>query len=709
MKMDCICKQLCLPTLLIATLCSTFAFAAESPVPLDQGYIDQRFTIGYRIVETQDNPNRAAEYESNNSSVTLGADVEAGQGPNHLSLGLDYLDQDDYRGDAHFDYKGLLRLTLFTDAFFHNLDHVPYLNRPVAITPGNPAAVPVATGPSTLIDYADANPGDHYGVKLEQYGGKFRGKHPGIPAHLNLGYWRLERSGEQQLRYVAEGSPCSTCHMRSQTRKLDRVTEEVTAGFDVHLGPVDLVYEFLNRDFRDQQPIPIDPFEGLAGQRISGDWEHDEAPDSRLTSHTVQAHTSLSGGVVGAASFTIGQRENRSDLRDVRPVESETDFQKTAGDLTLTPFSQLTINLRYRLLDMDNDNSDTLVVDSLNVGPNNPPNTINVRENVDLTTATYEASLSYRPVRRLTLKADYKREDIHRGNTGAPFLPNLFTAFGGVHVIDPYWELPEDEVINRYKVSFYARPLDKGRLKLRGWYQYRTSDDPAYGTSVEEGHRGFAALDWLLSPRFGVNTTVRADRTAKQNQTVLQFDDSANLQAYDLDRKNENQNFSAGLWLNPGKGSLITANYGYLRSKIVQDLLIGNEPSQANIEADDVDYLQRVQTVSVGIQWRIVQNLLLRTEGRHIRSRAYFDPQFSSTFSTFSNFPPGAIAADSTGLRDLTELNIEQNGLSAGFDWTLVKGWDIAGTYTYDAYDDRTTGLYEGKVQTYLANLSRSW
>ena len=82
---------------------------------------------------------------------------------------------------------------------------------------------------------------------------------PDYPAHINLSYWRLEKKGDMQLRFVDES--CSgNCHMQSRTRKLDRVTEEITAGFDAHLGPVDIAFLQTLREFREKASNPEDTF-----------------------------------------------------------------------------------------------------------------------------------------------------------------------------------------------------------------------------------------------------------------------------------------------------------------------------------------------------------------------------------------------------------------------------------------------------------------
>ncbi len=90
---------------------------------------------------------------------------------------------------------------------------------------------------------------------------KLRGKVPDYPAHINLSYWRLEKKGDMQLRFVDE-SCAGNCHMQSRTRKINMVTEEITAGFDAHLGPVDIAFLQTLREFREKSASnPNDQFE----------------------------------------------------------------------------------------------------------------------------------------------------------------------------------------------------------------------------------------------------------------------------------------------------------------------------------------------------------------------------------------------------------------------------------------------------------------
>ena len=301
--------------------------------------------VGYRGTQ-QGDPGRAREYDSLKSSPLFGTKLFVDRGSYHLDLNFKYLNDRDYSADAHLDTKGLLKVDLRSDRFFHNLDHIPYEDRPAG-----------SLGSMPRVDFRDLNPGDTYGLRLDMNEVKAKVKCPDYPAHFNISYWRFEKEGAPAERFVDENC-AGACHMQSKSREVNRVTEEVKASVDAHAGIMDIVLETLFRTFRDHEPVPVDAFGAHSRGRSAGSYEHSEDPDSRLKEMTLRLNTAPSGGLVGSASFTVGERENRSDLNSVAPVDAETDYYKTAADVTYTPSQNWTFNLRYRLLDMDGDNSD---------------------------------------------------------------------------------------------------------------------------------------------------------------------------------------------------------------------------------------------------------------------------------------------------------------------------------------------------------------
>ncbi len=682
--------------------------AGEEALVEGHDFAAASLSLGYRAVSSRGERTRAGEYRDLQAGPISSAQLRGAEGKRHFHLDLDYRTDADFLASADLDYKGLLRLRLEREALFHQLDHLPYQDRPAATLP--PGGVP-----ADLVRFSDQDPGDRYHVEVNRTEARLRAKVPDFPAHVNLGYWRLERSGERQLRFLDEG--CTGCHVQSRSRSIDRVTEEVSGGLDAHLGPVDVIFEQLYRQFRDRSAIPADSF-GAHDNRLAGTYQHDEAPDSSLSSTSVKLHTSLAGGLVGAASFTAGERKNRSDLADVGPVESETDFRKAAGDLTLIPSPSWTISFRYRLLDLDNQTPDRLGSSGAQFTVYPPPAFLPVssprspdpvRENPDLRRAVYQSSLSWRPLRAVTLKGEFQREEIRRGTTGGPVEETLFGE--PTFSIDPVWELPEEEHVNRVRVSLFARPLDKGRLKVNAWVQLQRSDDPAYGASVEEGEQGFAGMTWTPSPKGGLHAGLKAEKTRNNSYRLFQ-QDGGSFRRFDLDRRSESQNFTAGGWANPARALTLTLNYGFLRTRTLQDLLFGDEPGAGfSLEDEGVEYSQRVQTVSASAAWTIREHLRGMVEGRYIRSFSQFAPGVAADNLTFALDSTTTYLADADGtlLRELSQVEIRQAGISAGLAWAPPQGWGWSLQYTWDDYRDRNEDWLEGTVQTTMASISRSW
>ncbi len=680
---------------------------AGSDTEEDKVATEASASVGYRNVSEHDTPGRALEYDSLDSSPIFNAKLFTNQGPHLIHFEFNYLNEDDFSSELEFDTKNMFLIQLRSERFFHNLDHIPYDNGYrggatdpppdfVRVPEGAPAEGSRPDGMAIDKDdnemlrtyYSDDDPSEDYGLRLSIDEAKLKIKAPGYPAHFNLAYWRYQKKGDKQLRFVGEN--CATaCHMQSKTRQIDRVTEEVKAGIDAHVGFVDLVVEGLYRTFHDRKSIPDDYFgRHDRGRDLSvNPFEHDEDPDSSVSELTFKANTAPSGGFVGSASFTIGERKNKSDLSSVSPVEAETDYYKTTADVTYTPGEKWTVNLRYRLLDMDSDNTDQFSdYDSLN------ENSLDVRNAMDIKRAWYEAIVNYRPSNRLTLKAELRREDIDRSNTGTGAEHHSYgTPYPEID-INPEWQLPDRETITRAKIGFNSRLLEKSALKLSGWLALQHSDDPAYGTSFENSQELFLAANYTPSPFWGFLANANLQRQKNNNYE---------LHDQSLDRKKSQENLSLGTWLTPRQGLSFDLNYGYLHTAIDQDLLFGTGGVYLIPDKSD-DYRQSVHTITLGMTWQAIENLSFRIEGYHIRSKADYDPQFASGVA-------GIYPFSSSELSEISEVDIRQKGLRGRLNWQINDQWSGTMEATYDDYDEQNNDIYDGSVQTTMVSISRRW
>jgi len=626
-------------------------------------------SVGYRWVSTDDTPNRAAEYISLDDSSTFNLVYKQDSGNRGFSLTADFLNDNDYSVEASFDYKALIRLNARSERMYHNLDHIPYQDHPEARQPAPPN-----------ISYEDHDSDANYGRRVTIDEVKLRGKLPAYPAHINFSYWRMEKKGKEQLRFVDEGC-ASSCHMQSSTRKTDRVTEEITAGFDAHLGPVDIAFLQTLREFRAKEDPPVDDFNVNFLGRPKGAYTHDTAPDSKLSESTFTINLPPSGGFVSSASYTIGKRENDSEQTDFSREDPETDYQKLAADATYTPGENWTVNFRYRMLDLDSDSPATLTSGDLSFGSFG--STIPVRESIDIDRNNYAAFVSYRPSRRLTIKGEFEHEDIERTNTGIGQYSSFPTA-----TPNPNWAVPEDEEINRFRLTFFSRLLEKSALKLNGWYEYTNIDNPAYGTTLSNSNELFFNASYKPSAIWGATGSIDILRGENDDRTTTQFDNGP--VPYDLNRDEERENLALGFWLLPNDIISADLNYGWLHAKIDQDVLFGSEPTVFTILDNNADYEQQVHTLSAGINLRVMETVNCRLEGYHIRSSAEFSPGFGSP----------------DGLKEISEIDIRQNGVKARVRWKLSEMLTAGVEYTFDDYDDRNFNSFDGSAQTFLTSLT---
>jgi len=666
--------------LLILTTTSSLASLDDLLLLEDEQIVE--VAAGYRFVTTNDNPNRAAEYSYLNDSPTFNILVKKFDTNHKFSLVGDYLGHKDFNFAGGLD-TNLFRLNLRTERMYHNLDHMPYLPNPAGREESIDASV----------TYEDKDPGDGYGRQITINEVKLRGKVPNYPAHINLSYWRLEKKGDQQLRFVDEQC-AGTCHMQSRTRKLNQVTEEITAGFDAHLGPADVAFLQTLREFRDKNANPEDTFNSHLLGRPAGDYEHDTAPDSRLVESTFKINLPPSGGFVTSASYTFGKRENESKGSDVRPVDTDTDFQKLAADVTYTPGEKWTVNFRYRMLELDSDGP-TTQSSSYSFG-SFPTDTALVRPSIDIDRNNYAATVSYRPSRRLTLKGDFEREDIDRNHTGI----EQFNSFGGLS--DPSWDVPGNETIDRFRLSFFSRHLEKSALKFNGWYEYKNVDDPAYGTRLSSSNEFFFSSSYKPSTVWGATGSIDILRGDNDDWTYTQFDGGVKV-PFDLDRDEERENLAIGLWFIPNSIVSADLNYGMLHSKIDQDTLYGAGSAPYSFVDDDSDFEQRVHTLSAGVNLRILENLNCRIEGYHIRSSSEFTPGISETDA------PVPSIVNPEDLKDISEVDIRQNGVKSRITWQLTRRLRAQFEYTYDDYDDQDSDVFDGSAQTFIASLGGSF
>ena len=595
-----------------------------------------------------------------------------------FSLDGNFLSDKDYQGTLTYDYKGVYRFKLWTESLFHNLSHDPLFN-------------PAFTLNVNTYLPSDLNPGDIYGVRAEQDLAQFRYKPERFPLHLNLEYWRMLKEGTAQMIFADhafEGTPDT---VYSKTRVIDRQTHEGRLGFDTHLGLFDLIYAFKIREFKDHAGVPrdgfiarLDPREAMP--RNGGLLEHSDTPDSRFYSHKIGLHTSMSGGLVGAVSYTYGKMENLSNLTDLRGADQTYSItHNVAGDLSYTPCGYFSAAVKYRRNEIDR-NSPVSVVYSPAVTP-----LVGVRPAISSQTDTITADFMFRPTKVVTIKGEYKGEFLVRDNLDSWVMRGRVAS-------ESY---PGHSGTHTGSLTLLSRPV-KG-LRAKAQYLYRTVDNPVFASVYEEKHEGSLQLTYNAVNTWGTTASTRISRENSDHATITTIVTNpavpvttANTTTYQMPKNKKLSNATLSAWFVPLKRLTVTGSYGLLRSSSDQAVLFAGPLAGSNALTN---HTQQSQVFSVSSVYHLDEQLDLSLALQRVLSYAEFDPQFISLGAN----------GDTSGVKQISQLKTVESSLSTRADYRLTKNFSCALEYVFREYDEKTSSLFNGSVNTVMLYLAAKW
>lgn len=604
---------------------------------------------GYRFVSPDGVTSMANPYGVNRSGQT-GGFMAAIMG-HDLKLRADgqFLHPDDYQSELFLDYAGIVRLELEGRSLHHNLLRNPLPESFAVPNPAAPDWISYSTNPSP------AN--TELGVTSQQDRADLRIRFGDFPGHLSLGYWRFAQEGHDQLVVSDyDWTPLNTSAaytFNDITRRIEQETHQGQLGLDANLGPVSMAYNFKIRDFGNSAPTISAPFTAAV------------PAESRVIAHTIKLFSNLSGGLTAAAAYSVTQRENttqRSDLtRSGRPRDT---IQQVAGDLSYTPFKEITVALKYRHLELDRETPAT-VTTAYSGTTAVRPGTSSVRDTITLTS-------TWRPDRHLTLRGEYRAELISRDNVWSPLNVASQTASD------------ESNQLHSGTIAALWRPWRTTRINAS--YSYTTNNRPSTLYDFDRRHNGSLLADWSANGRWGANLHYRA--TADRNhQTSTSRWSNNQITSLVTPRNSLIQSAGSSIWFSPLQRLVLTANYGLLAFDAEQALLLspsagsqltGNYSSLGHVYGLDGIY-------ALNDQWDLSASL------QQVRSTA--------RFSLPSTAP--AIGA-------YTRLDTTESSASARIDWRFAKQFGCMLDYRFSSYrsDDRQ---YDGDIHSTTVSLTARW
>jgi len=621
--------------------------------------------VGYRSLSIDGYEGRVLEYDYPHSGAMGGIDYRYYTPLLKLYLEGGYLNKKDYSLGLDGRYKDVLWLRLSSDSLFHHLDHE-------------------RLGPSSsdgTIRTQDMNPGEGYRLQSRDSKAFMKVKVPDYPAHIILEGRILEGEGLTQQRFLNEN--CVTmCHRISYSRNRDWKTEEFSIGLNGHLGPLELAYIHNNKTFKDKTETPSYLYGPNFGYRPAGRFEHNKNPELSSFSDTFKAHTSYTGRIVASGTYTTGKRENDTSGGHV-------DYKTGAGDFTWVPSGMLTIALKFRHLNLDVDNPDTVTVSNKE---GTFIRTFDVRPSISSKRNTVNLILTYRPLKGVSIRGEYERAETERDNTAGR------------------WGIPDKTIEDSIKITGRVRPSKTITIKLS--YKYRDIDDLPYENQSSCIHEGSGMITWnpLTILGFSANyKIIRGEETIFERKLIS--DDLS--RSLSLRKDNLRDNLSLLLTITPLKGLSLNANYSYLRDRITSDLLYGSDffnpitKEDYLLRDENVPYEAKSHTISLGGNLNITKTLTLSAGVHRTKSEGAFYPNILTATNTFSGL--GQLSVDTSGIGNFSIIDIVQDSFSIGCEYRFRDMWTGRIDYIYRDYDDKRDDSMDGDVNIVYLTLSKKW
>lgn len=629
---------------MIATLRTSEAHA-EQAMESFEGHIK----VGYHWISL-DGGTRSGEYEYFQKSDALSAVIEWDRLPHRFLLEYHSLNEKDFFKSLDYSYGDMVVFNAISRRLFHNLDH--YSFGPDDIGTSSPS-------------FTDKNPEDRYFTQNTFNTFFLRLKTPDFPLHVYAEARSLEKEGTVQQRALI--GYFTQVDKVSQSRDIDWRTVEFKAGANSHIGSIEADYSHIEKRFEALgQKVLYDSYPAAAG-RAAGTYPHNLTPDLDSSSDTIKIHTSHTGRIVAAGTYTRGERENKDSGARI-------EYWNAAGDLTITPAKGLVFFFKYRHYDLSPDNPATATMAGLS-------NTYNVRESISSQRDVMTGTIKYRTTEGLTLKGEYSLEKMERdigpaGNLPAP--PTNAPA---------YWEVEPETTKKIGRIGVSYRVMKK--VTARADYSHVEVDDPTYNFDPDKADTAKLSVTWSPSSKF---TALVGYSGVREKREGLKPPLAGG------DRETSRDQALGSVTVLVGKRSSITTSYAYFRNQADHTLTY-------NHSDDGSTYTLVMET---GVPYDDVAHVgsILLTHA--LSDAAALTAEATKSFSRGSWRNSGFVS-NTTGIAEFSDLKVVEDIYAAGMEVALGKDISAELRYRYIKYNDKINSANDGKTQIGLAYMSIKW
>jgi hypothetical protein len=594
------------------------------------------FFLGYRWLSTEDSL-KAAEYIYPHSSVTFGLNLLSAPLPYRYQVNAEFISKHDFYADAGFAYKDLVLFRDILVGVHHNLDHYYY---------------PLGG----IRD--DKNRADLYYLDFASNLMALRLKAPNFPFNAFVNHRHVEREGTIQQRFLLGYDPLD---MVSKSRDIDWKSDAVKLGANSHLGPVEIEYAYdqakfdpgSNNVLYDDYPrYPFNP-PPVIPTRPAGTYPHNVIPETESSAHTIKMHSSYTGGIVAAATFSNLFQKNNYSL-------TESTTWKGAFDLSWIPDPVVGLFFKYRHRKMDMDTPDTVSLYGY------PAITYPVRQGISYDKDVFSLSSRYKPLQRLSLFAGYEFSQLDRKD------------------VAEWVGLPGQTRIHTIDLEAHAKPVDK--VKVKAIYEYKNYDQPAYNATPDKSNKLRLTTTYTPSPSLIVYLEYLLSVSERDSLHYPDIDSSL-----PLEKDGRRDLFLASLTSGLTPKLSLTFSWFYERWKIEQDLVYGNLPPYIDY---GVPYTDEANSFSLSFHW------IPREDFSVAADLIYTITEGTTGYNDVVGGAPYSLSL-------FSDLETSETSFSLDMAKKLPKDWEAGLRLYFNIFNDKPADLLDGNVFTTTFNMKR--
>ncbi len=611
---------------------------------------DINLKLGYSLIHFN-GPVRVEEYEYLKNSPYLGGEIVYFYFPHRLNIDVELKNRKDYYGDLSYSFKDLFFFRTISRSIFHNLENIA------------PSSFDLLTGlPST--DIRDT--GEVYGIRSGVHSLFLRLKYPDYPLHVYVDGRIIDKEGYRQQPGLLGSGYFNNIIVGTRKREIDWRLNEVIIGTNSHLGPVEIDLSHGESRFNVRgDNVLYDRFTSAGFYpyilRDEGVFPHNLIPEIKGSSNTIKIHSSYTGGIVASASLSKLERENKDSGAKVK-------YLIGAGEVMWMPLTKLSFFIKYRHRERDIENPDVYSV--TDISDPRHSHTYLVKEAISSTTETITGIVRYRPIKGLTLSAEYNYEDMRRD-------------------FADLWELPSSTRKGTLTVAADIRLHRTVSIKAR--YIHRDIDNPSYSYEPNNADEGKISLTW--TPHYRINAFLGyAISEEKRDDIYFRNTNSKVERGVKKDRVTGNITFLIFDNLS------LTTGYSYIHNRTMQDITMETLTHPYNHLKDSmVPYKDLAKNYSIDINFEPAKRITFSSGVNYTISRAIFYPSINE----FSEIP------------EMSQLKARETIYSFNGEYRFRDGLSFCLRYRYTSLNDVIDNPYDdvsdGNAHIILLTLTKKW